>query len=129
VTTAISPHSLFLLAMYFYFCDNIPRRGIYFGILSTGMAYRPRNIEERILHRLKITRGHLEKVTKMIKEDQYCIDIINQSRAVQSALREVDYLLLQNHLKRCIVDFIKSGKTKQSVEEIMRIFRNNGKSV
>ena len=74
---------------------------------------------------MKIIRGHVDTVLKMIEEGKYCIDVINQSKAVQNALREVDYLLLENHLQTCVVDLVKSGKTKQSGEEIMRVFRNN----
>lgn len=85
--------------------------------------------KERALHRMKIVKGHVETVLKMIEEGKYCVDIINQSRAVQSALREVDYLLLENHLQTCVVDFVKKGKTKQSVDEIMKIVRNSERNL
>lgn len=87
------------------------------------MAYQPLNLQERILHRLKIARGHLEKVIKMVEKGDYCIDIIHQSQAVQSALREVDNLTLENHLNTCVVEHIKKGETKVTVEEIMKVFR------
>jgi DNA-binding FrmR family transcriptional regulator len=48
------------------------------------MAYRPKDTQERILHRLKIAKGHLEKVTNMIEEDVYCIDVLHQLQAVES---------------------------------------------
>lgn len=83
--------------------------------------------QERTLHRMKIVRGHVDIVLKMIADDRYCIDIINQSRAVQNALKEVDYLLLENHLETCVIDLVNKGKAKQSVEEIMRLFRSNDK--
>lgn len=89
------------------------------------MAYRPKDTQERILHRLKITQGHLKKVHEMVEEDAYCIDVIHQSQAVQSALSEVDSLILENHLKGCVVDHIKRGETKKTVEEIMKVFRKN----
>ena len=79
--------------------------------------------QDKLLHRLRIAKGHLDKVVKMTEDGKYCIDIINQSKAVQSALREIDYLLLERHLQTCVVEFVKNGKVKSSVEEIMRIFR------
>lgn len=85
--------------------------------------YKPKNIEDRILHRLKIARGHLDKVIKMAEKGEYCIDIIHQSQAVQSALKEVDSLTLENHLKTCVVDHIKKGEAQTSVEEIMKVFK------
>ncbi|MDO8498921.1 MAG: metal-sensitive transcriptional regulator [bacterium] len=86
--------------------------------------YRPKDTQERILHRLKIAQGHLKKVIKMVEEGEYCIDVITQSKAVQSALKEVDSLTLENHLKTCVVDHIKEGKVDYSITEIMKVLKN-----
>lgn len=90
--------------------------------------YRPKDTQERILHRLKIARGHLDKVIRMIQTGEYCIDVIHQSQAVQSALKEADALTLKNHLQTCVVDHIKKGETETTVEEIMKVFRRNFKN-
>jgi len=87
------------------------------------MAYRPKDTQERILHRLKIAQGHLGKVISMVESDQYCIDVIHQSQAVQRALEEADAVILENHLKTCVVDHIKKGNVKVSTDEIMKVFR------
>lgn len=87
------------------------------------MAYRPKNIEERILHRLKIARGHLNKVITMVEEDAYCIDVLQQLQAVESGLNETGNLLLENHLKSCVSDAIKQGKAEESIAEIMQVFK------
>ncbi len=89
------------------------------------MAYRPKNTEERLVHRLKIARGHLDKVIQMIESDAYCIDIIHQSQAIQSALKEVDSLILENHLESCVVSHIKNGEAEKSIAEIMKVVRNS----
>lgn len=85
--------------------------------------YRPKNIQERILHRLKIAQGHLGKVLKMVENDEYCIDVIHQSQAVQRALEEADILILENHLKTCAADAIKKGKKEQAIKEVMEVFK------
>lgn len=87
------------------------------------MAYRPKDTQERIVHRLKIARGHLEKVITMVDEHAYCIDVLHQSQAIQSALKEADNLLLENHLKTCASDAIKQGKQAKAIEEVMHVFR------
>lgn len=74
--------------------------------------FKPKDTKERILHRLKISKGHLDRIIKMVDEDCYCVDILNQSKAVQSALKEADALLLKDYLK---------GKVKK-VPEIMQVF-------
>ena len=85
--------------------------------------YRPKDTEERILHRLQIAQGHLRKVLNMVENNQYCIDVIHQSQAVQRALEEVDALVLENHLQGCVIEHIKKGEAKKSIDEIMNVFK------
>ena len=59
----------------------------------------------------------------MVEKDQYCIDVIHQSQAVQWALKEVDNLVLENHLKGCVADAISKGKAEESIAEIMQVFK------
>ena len=87
--------------------------------------YRPKGTKERILHRLKIARGHLDKIINMVEEDCYCIDVLHQSQAVQSAIKEADALLLEKHLKTCASDAIKSGKKEEAVSEVLKVFRRS----
>lgn len=89
------------------------------------MTYRPKDTEERILHRFKIASGHLKKIIDMVEKGEYCIDVIHQSQAVQSALREADSLILKNHLETCVVDHIKNGEANASIKEIMNIFKKS----
>lgn len=51
-----------------------------------------------MLHRLKIVRGHLDKVISMVEQQEYCLDILNQTLAAENALKEVDALVLENYL-------------------------------
>lgn len=87
--------------------------------------YRPKDTQERILHRLKIAQGHLKKVLKMAEDGEYCIDVIHQSQAVQRALEEADNLVLENHLKTCAAEAIHKDKEKEAIAEIMNVFRRN----
>ena len=89
------------------------------------MAYRPKDTQERILHRLKIAQGHLKKIISMVEDDQYCIDVLHQSHAVQKALKETDNLMLENHLKSCVADAIQAGNKDVVLAEIMQVFKKN----
>jgi len=89
------------------------------------MAYRPKDTHERITHRLKIARGHLDKVIKMVEDDSYCIDVLHQMNAVESGLKETGNVLLENHLKGCVADAISKGKKDEAISEIMQVFRKN----
>lgn len=90
------------------------------------MAYRPKDTQERILHRLKIAKGHLEKVIKMTSDDAYCIDVIHQSQAIQKALSGIDHLIIKNHLETCVAGAIKSGKSKEAIKEVVNVLKRAG---
>lgn len=87
------------------------------------MAYRPKDTKERCVHRLKIARGQLESVIKMVEDDKYCIDILHQLQAVESALKETGNVVLENHLKTCASDAISKGKTNEAIDEVMQVFK------
>lgn len=76
-----------------------------------------------ILHRLKIAKGHLEKVIKMVESDEYCISIVHQLLAIQSALKNVDEIVLENHLKSCVADSIKRGESEEAIKEVMEVLK------
>lgn len=86
------------------------------------MAFKPKNTHERVLHRLKIAQGHLKKVISMVENGDYCIDVLHQSDAVQTALRQTNSVILENHLRTCVVDHMKSGQEEKAIEEIMKVF-------
>lgn len=83
----------------------------------------PRNpsFQQRVLHRLKIARGHLDTVITMTENGHYCIDVINQSLAVQSALKKANTLLLKNHMQTCVKDFAQKGQIEEAIDEIVRV--------
>lgn len=87
--------------------------------------YKPKDHQERVLHRLKIASGHLKKVIQMAQNHEYCIDVIHQSQAVQKALQEADNLILENHLKTCAAEAIRSGREEEAIAEVMNVFKKN----
>lgn len=89
------------------------------------MTYRPKSTDERIMHRLKIARGHLDKVISMLEEDSYCIDVMHQMQAIEKGLSETENLILENHLKTCVADAITHGRKEEAIGEIMTVFKKN----
>lgn len=83
--------------------------------------------KKAILHRLKIANGHLKKIVEMVDNDKYCIDVINQIVAVQSALTEVNKVILKNHLQGCVVDSFEKGRTEEAVDEVMKVMSKMSK--
>ena len=85
--------------------------------------YRPKDLQERIKHRYKIVQGHLTKVLTMIDTNDNCLEILHQSQAIQAALREIDNLVLENHLKTCVIDDIEHGKGEAVIEGVISVFK------
>ncbi len=76
--------------------------------------------------RLKIIEGHLKKVRKMVEDDQYCIDILNQSLAVQNSLKKVDEIVLEGHLQSCVKEAMKNNhNSKEAIEELLKVFKRS----
>lgn len=77
------------------------------------------------LNRIKIAQGHLEKVRNMIENDAYCLDIILQNRAVGSALKKIDEIILHGHLHSCVLKDLHGDKNdnEKMVSEIVELFK------
>lgn len=78
---------------------------------------------QEALKRLKIIQGHLEKVKQMVDNGKYCPEIIQQSSAVQSALKKVDEILLKGHLDTCFKNAVKSNGGEKEINELLEAFK------
>ena len=87
----------------------------------------PRNqsVQRNILHRLKIARGHLDKVISMVEDNDYCIDVVHQSLAVQAALKKADQVLLENHIRHCVAHEVNMGQSDKITEELIGIIKKS----
>ena len=81
------------------------------------------DIKNRAVKRLKIIEGQIRGLQKMVDDEKYCIDIIVQASAIKEALSGVEDLILQNHLSTHVVHQMKSGKEKQAIDEILKIYK------
>jgi DNA-binding FrmR family transcriptional regulator len=67
--------------------------------------------------RLARIEGQVRGITRMVKEDRYCIEILDQVSAITKALQQVSLGLLHDHLEHCVVDAVHAGGT-QAQEKI-----------
>lgn len=73
--------------------------------------------------RLAKAIGHLTAVQKMVEDERYCIDVLNQMKAVQSALDKTAQLMLKQHLETCVVEAVKADDSERVMEEIWNLLR------
>ncbi|HHH12347.1 MAG TPA: metal-sensitive transcriptional regulator [Candidatus Moranbacteria bacterium] len=84
-------------------------------------------LRKRLLWRLKIIEGQVRGVQRMIEADAYCMDIITQLSAAERALSGVEDALLENHLRTCLIDQVKSGQEEKAVREVMIAYKKSKK--
>src|SRR3990170_1329897 len=80
-----------------------------------------------LLKRLNRIEGQVRGVAKMVEEDRYCVDVLTQISAIQSALDALAIQLLENHTNGCVRAAIKSGNGEAAVEELMAVVKRFGR--
>ena len=82
------------------------------------------DIKKRALHRSRILQGQLRGIEKMIENEEYCVDIITQSLAVQKSLRSLNKLLVENHLRTHVSEMFDKGgdEREKAVAELLAVF-------
>lgn len=76
-----------------------------------------------VARRLKIAQGHIGKVIEMVEGGVYCIDIMQQTAAVKSAIKKAEEVLLSNHLNSCVVNAIKNSGQDKAMKELIQVFK------
>ena len=79
--------------------------------------------KKKLIRRLKIIEGQTRGLQNMIDKGTYCVDVITQTSAIKQALSVVEDALLKNHLSTCVVDQIRKGKSKQPIDEILKVYK------
>jgi CsoR family transcriptional regulator, copper-sensing transcriptional repressor len=73
--------------------------------------------KEQLLKRLARVEGQVRGVTRMVEEDRYCIDVLTQIQAAQSALDAIALGLVDDHVRNCMRG--GRGASEKQVQELM----------
>lgn len=82
-------------------------------------------VNDDILKRLKNIEGHVKGIENMVENEAYCIDVIRQIHAVQSALEKVSGIILDAHLHTCLITAVRGedpDERERVLTEIADIF-------
>ena len=77
--------------------------------------------------RINRIEGQVRGIGKMLAEDRYCIDILTQVSAVQSALDALALQLLEHHLHGCVQHAVRSGDGDHAIAEALEVIRKFGR--
>ena len=85
--------------------------------------YRYTEDKGSLLARMKKIEGQAKGIQRMIEEDRYCIDIVQQLAALSAAADEVSLLILQAHIEGCVTDAIHEQHGEGHIKELMGTIR------
>ena len=78
--------------------------------------------QKAVVNRLARAIGHLEKVKSMVEEGYDCSEVLVQLSAVRSALNNTGKIILEDHLRHCIVEAVEDGD-RQSIDDLCDAIR------
>lgn len=82
-------------------------------------SYGYEDRRDELTKRVNRLEGQVRGVGRMIEEDRYCIDIVNQLSAVQAAARELSLQLIDSHVRHCVVDAVHADNADAKVKELV----------
>ncbi len=75
----------------------------------------------KLLARLARIEGQVRGVARMVEEERYCIDILNQTMAIKAALGRVEQEVLKDHAAHCIRQAVESGDAKNQAKKFAEL--------
>ncbi|WP_153980528.1 metal-sensitive transcriptional regulator [Paenibacillus xylanilyticus] len=81
-------------------------------------SHHSQEMKSNLISRLNRVEGQIRGIKGLIEKDTYCDDVLTQIAAAQSALNSVGKLLLEGHMKSCIVERIQAGE-HEVVDELL----------
>mgnify|MGYP001026573521 CR=1 FL=1 len=88
------------------------------SINSERKSHHSPEVKKNLASRLNRIEGQIRGIKGLIEKDTYCDDVITQIAAVQSALNGVSKILLEGHLKHCIVERVQEGD-QEVIDELL----------
>lgn len=79
--------------------------------------------KQTLLRRLKRIEGQVRGIAQMIDDDRYCIDVLTQVAAIQSALDAVALQLLEDHTRGCVASAVRADHGDQAIAELMTVVK------
>lgn len=76
-----------------------------------------------LVTRLRRIEGQARGIQRLVEEEAYCLDVLQQVEALTAAADEVGLLLLEDHIDGCLSHAIESGQGRPYVEEVMTVVR------
>ncbi len=83
--------------------------------------------KKKLINRLRIVKGQVNGLEKMVEDKKYCPDILRLSLAIQKSLQSFNQVMLENHLQEHVGHQFRQGKHEKAIKELLEIYSLNNK--
>lgn len=104
--------------------DDSEKSGKACSSCSGRKTVRPDQLKRSLVARLARIEGQVRGIKRMVEEDAYCDDIMAQIAAARGALGKASLVVLDHHMKHCLIDHVRAGDDSIIDELIDSIARN-----
>ncbi len=78
--------------------------------------------KNKILIRLRRMEGQLKGIQKMVDEDKYCVDVLNQLSSIIAATQKVAIIIMKDHIQGCVRDALtRNDRSEEHVNELLSV--------
>lgn len=75
---------------------------------------------------MKIIAGQVQALEKQLEDDRYCMDVLDLSLSIQKALRSLDLVVIEGHLRTHVIEQMTGGEVDRAVSELLRLYKVQG---
>lgn len=103
--------------------DSLKTVDSYYSISKERKSHNSEKVKHNLAIRLNRIEGQVRGIKGLIEKDVYCDDVITQISATQAALNSVAKILLEGHMKNCVLDRIQEGDMEVLDEVLITIHK------
>ncbi len=81
-----------------------------------------------LIARLNKVEGQVRGIRRMVEEDRYCVDVLQQIASLRSAADAIAQILLEDHIRGCVAEGVRSGDGSSHIGEVMEVIRRYTRS-
>ena len=93
-----------------------------------GSSLHTPEVKEEIRRRINRLSGQIQAIQRMVEEESYCVDVLQQIAAARGALKKIGSRLLEAHIRHCVLGAARSGsdaERRSKIDELVAVFERS----
>jgi DNA-binding FrmR family transcriptional regulator len=95
---------------------------------ESGSSLHTPEVKEEIRRRINRLSGQIQAIQRMVEEESYCVDVLQQIAAARGALKKIGSRLLEAHVRHCVLGAARSGSERDQrskIDELVAVFERS----